>query len=71
VSTPEAFRQQTVTTLCRVLLERSRQQPLIIGIENLHWSDPSSEVFLTTLVEELVGAPLCVLTTSRPGYHPP
>ena len=35
-------------------------------IENLHWSDATSEEWLTSLVARLTGAPLLVLVTYRP-----
>jgi predicted ATPase len=43
---------------------------LIIAIEDLHWIDPTSEEFLNSLVQELVGASILLLTTYRPGYQP-
>jgi tetratricopeptide (TPR) repeat protein len=49
----------------------SQQQPLIIEIEDLHWIDQTSEAYLSSLVESLTGASILLLTTYRPGYHPP
>jgi predicted ATPase len=40
-------------------------------VEDLHWSDPTSEEFVASLVEGLPGAALLVLGTYRPGYRPP
>ena len=39
-------------------------------MEDLHWSDPTSEEFVASLVERLPGAALLVLGTYRPGYRP-
>ena len=39
-------------------------------MENLHWSDPTSEEWLTALVECIAGAAILVLVTYRPGYRP-
>ncbi|MEE8301421.1 MAG: AAA family ATPase, partial [Candidatus Tectomicrobia bacterium] len=66
----ETLKARLVDTLRRMLLKGSRQQPLIIVIEDLHWIDQSSEDFLTLLVEGLVGAAILLLTTYRPGYQP-
>jgi predicted ATPase len=42
-----------------------------VAIEDLHWSDQTSEEYLTSLVEHLPGAPVLLLCTYRPGYRPP
>ena len=39
-------------------------------MENLHWSDPTSEAWLASLVERLAGAAVLLLGTYRPGYQP-
>jgi predicted ATPase len=67
---PEARKARLVTLLTQLWLQASRQQPLLLVLEDLHWSDPSSEEWLGALVERMVGAPLLVLGTYRPGYRP-
>ena len=52
-------------------LKGSQRRPLIVEIEDLHWIDKTSEDYLASLVESLVGASLLLLTTYRPGYRPP
>jgi hypothetical protein len=71
VLSPEAIRMRTFATLRQVSLHSSRQRPLIIAVENLHWVDTTSEAFFVSLVEYLAGAPLLFLATYRPGYRPP
>jgi predicted ATPase/class 3 adenylate cyclase len=66
----EARKARIVTLLTQLWLQASRQQPLLLVLEDLHWSDPSSEEWLGVLVERMVGAPFLVLGTYRPGYHP-
>ena len=39
-------------------------------MENLHWSDPTSDEWLTALVERMAGAAILLLVTYRPGYRP-
>ena len=36
-------------------------------MENLHWSDPTSDAWLASLVERVAGAAVLVLGTYRPG----
>src|SRR5439155_1304875 len=50
---PEARRAQAFATLQQMILASSQQQPLVLALENLHWIDPTSEAFLTLLVESL------------------
>ena len=67
---PEARKARLVILLTQLWLQASRQQPLLLVLEDLHWSDPSSAEWLGVLVERMVGAPLLVLGTYRPGYRP-
>lgn len=67
---PEVRKARFLRTLTQLWLQSSRQGPLVLIVEDLHWSDPSTDEWLTTLVERLAGAPLLVLLTYRPGYRP-
>jgi DNA-binding winged helix-turn-helix (wHTH) protein/class 3 adenylate cyclase/tetratricopeptide (TPR) repeat protein len=68
--TPDVIKERTFATLRQVHLRSSQQQPLLLIVENLHWIDPTSEAYLASLVEQLAGMPLLLLTTYRPGYRP-
>jgi DNA-binding NtrC family response regulator/tetratricopeptide (TPR) repeat protein len=68
---PEAVQGRAFETLRQLSLRASRQRPLVLVVENLHWVDPTSEEYLASLVESLAGAPLLLLVTHRPGYRPP
>jgi tetratricopeptide (TPR) repeat protein len=39
-------------------------------VENLHWSEPTSDAWLASLAERLPGAAVLLLGTYRPGYQP-
>jgi predicted ATPase/class 3 adenylate cyclase len=69
--TPEARKDRTFEVLRQLSLHSSQQRPLVIAIENLHWIDPTSEAYFTSLVEQLAGTAILLLTTFRPGYPPP
>ena len=69
--TPQELRTQTFATLHQMLRHASQPQPLLMVVENLHWIDPTSQGFLTEVVERLVSVPLLLLVTFRPGYRPP
>jgi tetratricopeptide (TPR) repeat protein len=68
---PEQRKARTFALLRHLLRHASQQQPLTLAVENLHWSDPTSEEWLTSLVEQLGDMPVLLLTTYRPGYQPP
>jgi DNA-binding NtrC family response regulator/predicted ATPase/class 3 adenylate cyclase len=68
---PEMLKARTIETLRQLWLHRSRQQPLILAVEDLHWIDETSDAFLTALVEKMGGAPLLLLATYRPEYRLP
>ena len=67
---PQEMRIQTFATLHQMLQHASHRQPLVVVVENLHWIDPTSQAYLEEVVERLVGTPLLLLVTFRPGYRP-
>jgi predicted ATPase/DNA-binding winged helix-turn-helix (wHTH) protein/class 3 adenylate cyclase len=69
-SSPDTLKAHIFATLRQLWLTSSQQHPLILAVEDLHWSDPTSEEFFALLVEGLPGAALLVLGTYRPGYRP-
>jgi tetratricopeptide (TPR) repeat protein len=70
LSLPER-KARTFALLRQLILYAAQRQPCIITVENLHWIDPTSEEWLTSLIERLPGAALLLLVTYRPGYQPP
>jgi tetratricopeptide (TPR) repeat protein len=68
---PETIKARTFDTLRQLHLRGSRQRPLLLEVEDLHWIDQTSEAYLLSLAESLVGAPILLLSTYRPGYRPP
>jgi class 3 adenylate cyclase len=68
---PATIKARTFDTLRQMSLRGSRQRPLILEVEDLHWIDQTSEAYLLSLVESLVGVPILLLGTYRPGYRPP
>ena len=66
----EEFKARIYATLQRLAGHLARRQPLVVAIEDLHWSDATSEALLTSLVEHIAGAPILLVATYRPEYHP-
>ena len=67
---PEGRQARTFALLRHLILDAAQQQPLVLVVENLHWSDPTSAAWLASLVERLAGAAVLLLGTYRPGYQP-
>ncbi|MGE3537907.1 MAG: AAA family ATPase [Candidatus Tectimicrobiota bacterium] len=68
--TPEARKAQLLVALIQLCLHSTRQHPMLLEIEDLHWIDASSDEWLTALIERIAGVPLLLLVTYRPGYRP-
>jgi class 3 adenylate cyclase len=68
---PEAIKARTVALVRQMLRHKSQRQPLILILEDMHWSDRLSAELLASLVEGLAGTALCLLLTYRPGYQAP
>jgi tetratricopeptide (TPR) repeat protein len=68
---PETLKANTFEALRQLSLQASQRHPLVLAIEDLQWIDPTSEAWLTSLMERLPGAAILCLATYRPGYRPP
>lgn len=69
--TPQRGRQLTVQALVGLVTTAAAKAPLCLVFEDLHWVDPSSLEFLAAVVDQIHGAPLFALFTSRPGFEAP
>jgi len=67
---PERQKQQFFQTLLSVLLRISERQPLLLVMEDLHWSDPTTLEFLDLLVDQVPTARILALFTFRPEFKP-
>ncbi|MBE9475197.1 MAG: AAA family ATPase, partial [Chloroflexi bacterium] len=62
----EQLRQQTFIAVRNLLLAETKQRPLILIFEDLHWADEISLDLLAFLVESIEDKPVMVLGISRP-----
>ncbi len=67
---PQQHRQQTFAVLHQLFIRMSQHQPLLLAIDDLHWIDATSLAFLSELSEQIGGAHLLLLVSTRPGYQP-
>jgi DNA-binding NtrC family response regulator/predicted ATPase/class 3 adenylate cyclase len=68
---PALRRQRTLEAIRQVLLRESQEQPLLLVVEDLHWSDHETQAVLDRLVDSVSGVPFFLLATARPEYAPP
>ena len=66
----KAQREQTREIFLALLQKYSTKQPLVLVIDDLHWSDPSTVEWLGQSINSLVAAPCLVLLTARPNFNP-
>jgi class 3 adenylate cyclase/tetratricopeptide (TPR) repeat protein len=68
---PERRRRRTIDVLSEWLLALARMQPLVLLVEDLHWSDPSSLELFGELLGQARGAELMLIGTARPEFSAP
>jgi transcriptional regulator with AAA-type ATPase domain/tetratricopeptide (TPR) repeat protein len=68
--TPDVTKARVFEALRQLTLRKSRQAPLVIVVEDLHWIDGTSEEYLASLAEILPGARMLMVCTHRGGYRP-
>lgn len=68
---PSQHRQQILETFWAWLIEQTRQKPVVLIIEDLHWIDPSTLAFLNLLIEQGPMAAILTVLTCRLTFDPP
>jgi class 3 adenylate cyclase/predicted ATPase len=67
---PQRQRQKTLESIVTILLEQAEQQPVLLILEDLHWTDPSTLEFLDLLIDQIPTTSICTLLTCRPAFQP-
>jgi DNA-binding NtrC family response regulator/tetratricopeptide (TPR) repeat protein len=68
---PDTIKAHVSDSLRHLTVGTSQTRPLLLVVEDLHWSDRASEEMLASLVNALHGARVLFIATHRPGYVPP
>jgi len=66
---PPQRRQRTLDAVKWLVLRESQVQPLVVVIEDLHWTDSETQALLESLIESLPTARLLLLVNYRPEYQ--
>ena len=67
---PEARQRQLLAIVRRLLLAQAARAPQLLVVEDLHWIDGGSEVFLREIAAAARRAHVLLLLNFRPEYHP-
>jgi DNA-binding CsgD family transcriptional regulator len=68
---PDQERHRVAQAFVRFFLDHANTQPLLVVIEDVHWSDDASLEVLLTLVRRSVTQPIMLLLTYRDTDAPP
>jgi class 3 adenylate cyclase/tetratricopeptide (TPR) repeat protein len=68
---PQQKREKTFESLRDLFVCESRNRPIILVVEDLHWIDKTSEEFFNYLVEWLANTHILLIFLYRPEYTPP
>src|SRR5262249_5730765 len=66
---PEARQRRIFAIVQQIGQARSRREPSLLVLEDLHWIDGGSAPFVETLVDAGAGTRTLRRVTFRPGYH--
>ena len=65
---PEVKKNQIIETIKRITLKGSEIRPLVLAVEDLHWTDKSTEDYLKNLLDSISGAKIFLIFTYRPEF---
>ena len=66
---PMERRVGIIDGLRTIFIEESRERPLVVVVEDLHWIDEPSESALKALVDVVATVPVLLILTYRPDYN--
>ncbi|WP_224242140.1 TOMM system kinase/cyclase fusion protein [Hyalangium gracile] len=68
---PARVKELTLDALVGLFFEMAQQQPLLLLVEDLHWSDPTTLELLSHFVKEVSTARICLVLTARQEFTAP
>ncbi|HEX6010962.1 MAG TPA: AAA family ATPase, partial [Geminicoccaceae bacterium] len=68
--TPQQRRARTLAALVGQLLGLARYRPVLMVLEDAHWSDPTTLELVGLALDRIAGARVLLLLTSRPDNQP-
>ena len=68
---PEQLRLRLLDVLGEGVEAMAVQGPVLFVVEDVHWVDPSTQDFLSNLIERVRSSRTLIVITHRPEYEPP
>ncbi|MGI9491872.1 MAG: adenylate/guanylate cyclase domain-containing protein, partial [Geminicoccaceae bacterium] len=68
---PQQLRNRIIDFLIDQILRQSQHEPVLLVIEDVHWSDPSMGEFIGEIMSRIVDHQAYMLITFRPDFTPP
>lgn len=65
---PQRKKERVFEAIRGLLVHESRHRPLVVAVEDLHWVDPSTEEFLSYLIDGIAGSHILLILLYRPEY---
>jgi class 3 adenylate cyclase/tetratricopeptide (TPR) repeat protein/energy-coupling factor transporter ATP-binding protein EcfA2 len=65
---PQRKREKTFEAIASLLIRESRDRPVVVVVEDLHWMDETSEEFLDYLINRMAGDRIMLLLLYRPEF---
>jgi predicted ATPase/class 3 adenylate cyclase len=69
--TPQLRRQRTLKALISQLEALAHQTPVLMMVEDIHWTDPTSLEVFSMIVGRIATLPVLLIVTFRPEFNPP
>src|SRR5262249_43653286 len=66
----EALKDSTLKALLAHFFSLSKDESLIVVVEDAHWIDPTTKELLDLLLTDIARKPILVVVTYRPDYRP-
>jgi predicted ATPase/class 3 adenylate cyclase len=66
---PAHKRRRTLEAVSALVMRQSQARPLVLVVEDLHWSDPGTQAVVDQLVDGLAGCRALLILTHRPEYR--
>jgi class 3 adenylate cyclase len=67
---PAVMRRRQLAALTNWVMSGARTQPVVLALEDVQWTDPTTLEFIPSIAERGGQAPLLVLITARPEFRP-
>jgi len=65
---PQAKKEKTFEALRNILIRQSREIPVVLIIEDLHWIDNTTQEFINYFIDWIPGSRILLLLLYRPEY---